>query len=91
MNGTFQLFAQREVENSFQHLVDRKVREKRLDERRLAEQRTTKHQFQARKSCVADARRYRIAREFLVAIVTQLDWNNLIRRRRPKYIQKQLA
>jgi hypothetical protein len=35
--------------------------ERRRDERRLAEQRTTKHQFQARKSCVADARSYRIA------------------------------
>ena len=91
MNGTFQLFAQDEVENSFHHLVDRKIREQRFDERRLAEQRTTKHRFQARKSCVADARRYRVAREFLVAIVTQLDWNNLIRRRRRKHIQKQPA
>ena len=91
MNGTFQLFAQHEFENSFQHLVDRKIREQRFDERRLAEQRTTRHRFQTRKSCVADARRYRIAREFLVAIVTQLDWNNLIRRRRPRHIQKQLA
>jgi virulence-associated protein VapD len=36
--------------------------ERRRDERRLAEQRTTKHQFQAIKSCVADARSYRIAR-----------------------------
>jgi hypothetical protein len=90
MNGTFQSFAQHEVENGFNHLVDRKIREQRFDERRLAERRTTKHQFQARKSCIVDARRYRIAREFLVSIVTQLDWNNLIRRR-SKYIQKHLA
>lgn len=90
MNGTFQLFARHEVENSFGDLVDRKIHEQRFDERRLAEQRTTKHQFQARKSCVADARRYRIAREFLVSIVTQLDWTSLIHRR-PRYIQKYLA
>jgi hypothetical protein len=90
MNGTFQLFAQHEVENSFGNLVGRKIHEQRFDERRLAEQRTTKHQFQARKSCVADARRYRIAREFLASIVTQLDWNNLIHRR-PRYFQRHLA
>jgi hypothetical protein len=48
--------------DSFKALVGRKMREWRRNERRLAEQRTTKHQFQARKSCVADARSYRVAR-----------------------------
>ena len=42
--------------DSFKALVGRKMGERRRDKRRLAEQRTTKHQFQARKSCVADAR-----------------------------------
>jgi hypothetical protein len=36
-------------------LVDRSMREQHREERRLAEQRATKHRFQARKSCVADA------------------------------------
>ena len=48
--------------DSFKALVGRKMGERRRDERRLAEQRTTKHQFQAGKSCIADARSYRIAR-----------------------------
>jgi hypothetical protein len=47
--------------DSFKILIDRKMCERRRDERRLAEQRTTKHQLQARKSCVADARRCRVA------------------------------
>jgi hypothetical protein len=53
------------------HLVDRKIREKRRDERRLAERRTTKHRFQARKSCIADARSYRVARRLPVLAVAQ--------------------
>jgi hypothetical protein len=51
---------------SFETFVDRKIRERRQDERRLAEQRTLKHQLLARNSCVADARSYRIARRLAV-------------------------
>jgi hypothetical protein len=47
--------------NRFRSLVDRKIRERRQNERQLAERRTTKHQLQAKKSCVADARSYRVA------------------------------
>jgi hypothetical protein len=50
-----------QVGDSFKTFVDRKIRERRRDERRLCEIRTTKHQLQARKSCVADARSYRVA------------------------------
>jgi len=56
MNGKFPLFGQDEIENSFMHLVGRSIREQRREERRLAEQRATKYRFEARKSCVADAR-----------------------------------
>jgi hypothetical protein len=62
MNGKFLLFGRDEVENSFMRFVDRKIRERRHDERRFAEQRAAKHQLQARKSCIADARSYRVAR-----------------------------
>jgi hypothetical protein len=71
MNGKFPLFGRDEIENSFMQLVDRKIREKRRDERRLAERRTTKHRFQARKSCIADARSYRVARRLPVLAVAQ--------------------
>ena len=47
--------------NSFRSLVDRKIHERRQNERQLAERRTTKHRLQAKKSCVADARSYRVA------------------------------
>jgi hypothetical protein len=47
-------------------LIDRNIRERHRGERRLAEQRITKHQLLARSSCVADARSYRIARQFPV-------------------------
>jgi hypothetical protein len=47
--------------NRFRSLVDRKIRERRQNERQLAERRTTKHRLQAKKSCVADARSYRVA------------------------------
>jgi hypothetical protein len=50
-----------QVGDSFKTLVDRKIRERRRDERRLAEHRMTTHQLQARNSCVADARSYRVA------------------------------
>jgi len=66
MNGKFPLFGRDEIENSFMHLVDRSIRKQRRDERRLAEQRATKHRFQARKSCIADARSYRVARRLPV-------------------------
>ena len=47
--------------NGFRAFVDRKIRERRQTERQLAECRTTKYRLQARKSCVADARSYRVA------------------------------
>ena len=47
--------------DTFKTLADCKIRERRRDERRLVEHRTTKHQLQARSSCVADARSYRVA------------------------------
>jgi len=50
----------------FRALVDRTVRERRREERRLAERRATKHQFQARTSCILDGRNYRIARGLLL-------------------------
>ena len=52
--------------DSFKALVGRKIREQRHDERQFAELRTTKHQLQARNSCVADARSYRVARRLPV-------------------------
>src|ERR1044072_3699675 len=52
--------------DSFKALVGRKIRERRQDERQLAEHCTTKHQIQARNSCVADARTYRVARRLPV-------------------------
>ena len=50
-----------QVGDSFKTFVDREIRERRRDEQRLCEHRTTTHQLQARKSCVADARSYRVA------------------------------
>ena len=47
--------------DDFRRLVDRKIREGRQNERQLAEFRTTKHRLEARKSCVADGRSYRVA------------------------------
>src|SRR4029077_15169450 len=73
MNGKFLLFGRDEIENSFMHLVDRSIREQRRDERRLAERRATKHRFQARKSCVADARSYRVARRLPVLAAALFD------------------
>ena len=51
------------VEHGFKTLVNCKVVERRREERRLAERCATKHQFQAIKSCIADARNYRVARK----------------------------
>ena len=78
MNGKFLLFGRGEIENSLVRFADRKISEQRRDERRLAEQRTTKHRIQARKSCIADARNYRVARRFPVRAVAQFDWKTLI-------------
>jgi hypothetical protein len=50
----------------FGTLVDRTLRKQRRQERRLAEQRGTKHQFQARNSCIMDGRSYRIAPRLLL-------------------------
>jgi hypothetical protein len=47
--------------NGFRAFVDRKIRERHQTERQLAECRTTKYRLQARKSCIADARSYRVA------------------------------
>lgn len=71
MNGKSLLFGRDEIANSIMRFVDRKIREQRRDERWLAEQRTTKHQFQARKSCIADARSYRVARRLPVLAIAQ--------------------
>jgi hypothetical protein len=73
MNGKFRLFGRGDIENSFMHLVARSMREQRREERRLAEQRATKHRFQARKSCVADARSYRVARRLALLAIAQFD------------------
>ena len=64
--------------DSFKALVGRKTHERRQDERQLAEHRTTKHQLQARNSCVADARSYRVARRLSVPAATPFDWKALI-------------
>src|SRR5437762_7920940 len=63
---------------SFKALVSRKVRERLQDERQLAEHCTTKHQLQARNSCVADARSYRVARRLPVPAAARSRWNALI-------------
>jgi len=73
MNGKFLLFGRGEIENSLVRFADRKIREQRRDERRLAEQRTTKHRLQARKSCTADARSYRVARRLPIFATAQFD------------------
>ena len=62
MNEKSPLIGSGRIPGSFKNLVDRKIRQRSRGERRLAEQRTTKHQVLARNSCVADARSYRIAR-----------------------------
>ena len=66
MNEKFLLIGSGRIRGSFKNFVDREIRERRRGERRLTEQRTTKHQLLARNSCVADARSYRIARQFPV-------------------------
>ena len=74
MNDKFPLIGSGRIPGSFKNLIDRKIRERRRGERRLAEQSTTKHQLLARNSCVANARSYRIARQFPVksfAVINQ--------------------
>jgi len=77
MNGKFRLFGRDESENSLIRFVDRMLHERRRDERRLAELRTTKHRVQARKSCIADARSYRVARRLPVLAVAQFNGGTL--------------
>jgi hypothetical protein len=74
MNWKIYLFGWDQVEHSFKTLIDRRVRERRRDERRLAEQRSTMHQVWARKSCIADARSYRVARPLPLLTTTQFNW-----------------
>ena len=64
LNG--HLFARGRVQYSFRALVDRTIREQHREQRRLAEQRATKHQFPARNSCILDGRNYRIARRLFL-------------------------
>jgi hypothetical protein len=82
MIGKFLLFSRAETENSLIRFADRQISEQRRDERRYAEQRNTKYRFQARKSCIADARSYRVARRFPMLAVAQFDWKDLIPTRR---------
>ena len=49
MNGKFLLFGRDETENSLIRFADRKISEQRRDERRFAEQRTTKHRVPGKK------------------------------------------
>jgi len=60
------LFARDRVRHGFGALVDRTISEQRRSERQLAEQRATKHRFEARNSCILDGRSYRIARRLLL-------------------------
>ena len=60
------LFARARVRYSFGALLDRTIREQNREEQRLAEQRATKHQFQARNSCILDGRNYRLARRLFL-------------------------
>lgn len=60
------LFGRDRVEHHFRALVDRTIRKQRSEERWLAEQRGTKHHFEARNSCILDGRNYRIARRLLL-------------------------
>jgi hypothetical protein len=74
MNWKLYLFGWNQIEHSFKALVDRRVRERRREDRRLAEQRTTMHQVWARKSCTADARSYRVARPLPLLTTAQFNW-----------------
>jgi hypothetical protein len=62
--------------NIFTILVSRETRRQRRNERQLAEQCIAKHQIQARNSCIADARSYRVARRFPMSVIAELDWGS---------------
>jgi hypothetical protein len=68
------LFSRDWIERGFKALVARTIRERRREERRFTEQRTTKHRLKARQSCIADARNYRVARRMPVLATAQFDW-----------------
>jgi hypothetical protein len=74
MNEKLPLIGRLRLPGTFKTLIDRAIRERRRDERRLAERRTTKYRLQARNSCVADARSYRIARRLPVLAPARFDW-----------------
>jgi hypothetical protein len=84
MNGKVLLFG-RPRQDDFGFLLHRQMRKQRRNDRQLAEQCTTKHQLEARKSCVADARSYRVARQFPLSAIGHLDWKNLIPASWPKF------
>jgi hypothetical protein len=67
------LFGRTWVEHSFKTLVDRNVRERRREERGLAERRLTRHQLPAIKSCIADSRSYRVARKLPALLTAQFE------------------
>ena len=71
-------FGRNQVQDRLNALVERTIRERRREERRLVEQRIIGHRLQARKSCVADARSYRVARRLPVLAPAQFDWKTLI-------------
>ena len=87
MIGKSLLFGQDEGEAGIMRFVSHKMRELRWDERRLAEQRITKHQFRAKKSCIADARSYRLARRLPVLAVAQFHGRTI---HSPKAVQDAL-
>ena len=66
MNDKFLLVGSGRISGSLKNFIDRKIRERRRGMRRLAEECAAKHHLLARNSCVADARSYRIARQFPV-------------------------
>ena len=70
------LFSRHWIERRFKALVDRTIRERRREERRFTEQRITMHRLNARQSCIADARSYRVARSIPVLATTQFDWRD---------------
>jgi hypothetical protein len=72
--GKLHLKGRDQLQDTFRTLVNREIRKRRRDERRLAERRTTKHQVQARNSGIVDARNYRVARRFPMSAVTEFAW-----------------
>src|SRR4029077_16581498 len=64
--ATGRLFTRVRFEYSLRTIITQTIREQNREEQRLAEQRATKHQFQARNSCILDGRNYRLARRLLL-------------------------